>query len=126
MAYQTAKRANANDKIRIQRCYDKAEKALALHNQNSMEIDLELHLAIAEASHNRFFTQAMQTISIQVLDGMAKVSEYFIGNKARHHSIKSMEHSLILEAIMMSDAPMAKAAMELHLERSKNWIKASK
>lgn len=55
-------------------------------------------------------------------DGMEAVSDYFVGNKARHNSIKSMEHSLILEAVLQGDGAMTKAAVQLHIERTKNWL----
>lgn len=33
-----------------------------------------------------------------------------------------MEHSLILEAVLQGDGAMAKAEMQLHIERSENWL----
>ena len=87
-----------------------------------LDTDIGFHLAIAEATHNRFFSQAMQMIRIQIADRMSKIQHFFVGGEARHSSIKSMEHGLILETIVQGDSLMAQAAMELHLKRSLNWI----
>lgn len=122
IAYHAARRCNAADRIRIQKAFEASESAFSSNDDRALLADLQFHLAIAEASHNRFYIQALQTIKIQMTDGMNAVSDYFVGNKARHNSIKSMEHSLILEAIQRGDGSMAKAAMRLHIERSKNWL----
>ena len=122
IAYHAAQRCNAVDRIQIQKAFEASESAFSNKAKDALLTDLQFHLAIAEASHNRFYIQALQTIKIQMTDGMEAVSDYFVGNKARHNSIKSMEHSLILEAILQGDGAMAKAAMQLHLERSKNWL----
>lgn len=121
MAYYATLNATVNDKIKIQRAFNISEKHPDSFNQNEMDFDFAFHLAIAEATHNRFYYQTLQTIRVQILDGMSKISQYFSRDKAAHFAIKDREHGMILEAIIQGDANMAKAAMELHLTRSKHW-----
>lgn len=122
MAAWAALNCNTKDKIEIQRAFDATESKYNQEDKTALNTDIAFHLAIAEATHNRFFPQAMQMIRIQIADGMEKIQRYFVGNKARHSSIKSLEHGLILEALLKRDPIMAQAAMELHLKRSVNWI----
>ena len=122
MAAWAAMNCNAHDKIEIRRAFEATEASYNKAKQTALDTDIAFHLAIAEATHNRFFPQAIQMIRIQIADGMSKIQHYFIGNEARHGSIKSMEHGLILEALLKNDPVMAKAAMEMHLKRSINWI----
>ncbi len=122
MAYCAALNANANDKIAIQRAYTASENTNYMNGKTEMELDLNFHLAIAQATHNRFYVQALQTVSIQILEGMAKIASFFSGNKVTHNAIKDREHGLTLEGILKGNAPMAKAAIEMHLIRSKQWL----
>lgn len=121
-AYHAALNSNASDKISIQRAFDISESAFLKGNQNSFEADINFHLSIAEATHNRFFPQAMQAIQLQMKEGMSSIVQYFDDNPSRQRSMKNAEHSLVLEAILVGDARMAKAAMELHLQRARKWI----
>lgn len=122
MAYWAALRCNAADRIELQQAFDATEAAYEKSERLALDTDFVFHLTIAEATHNRFFPQAMQIVRLQAGQGMEKVSEYFVGNKARHSSIKSVEHSLILEGILRGDGEMAEAAMVLHLTRSMKWL----
>lgn len=122
MAALAATRSNTHDKIEIQRAFEETEAAYSKGGKAPLDTDIGFHLAIAEATHNRFFPQAMQMIRIQIADGMSKIQHFFVGDEARHSSIKSMEHGLILEAIVQGDSLMAQSAMELHLKCSLNWI----
>ena len=126
MAYWAALRCVSHDRIEIQRAFDATENAFEKGETTAFNTDIKFHMAIAEATHNRFFTQAMQTIRLQMAEGMESIAKYFVGEQSRHYSIKSTEHSLILEGIFKGDGQMAKAAMVLHLERSKNWLLADK
>lgn len=126
MAYWAALRCDPHDRIEIQRAFDATENAFEKGEATALNTDIKFHMAIAEATHNRFFTQAMQTIRLQMAEGMESIAKYFVGEQARHYSIKSTEHSLITEGILKGDGEMARAAMILHLERSKNWILAAK
>ncbi len=126
MAYWAAINCNASDRIALQRAFDATEAAYEKNTKLALDTDFVFHLTIAEATHNRFFPQAMQLIRLQVSQGMERVSDYFVGNKARHSSIKSVEHSLILEGILRGDGEMAEAAMVLHLSRSMKWLSGDK
>lgn len=122
MAALAASRSDTHDRIEIQRAFEATETAYTKIGETPLDTDIRFHLAIAEATHNRFFPQAMQMIRIQIADGMSKIQHFFVGDEARHSSIKSMEHGLVLEAIIRGDSLMARSAMELHLKRSLNWI----
>lgn len=122
MAAHAALRRNAKDCVQLQRTFDDVEKIRIKSAEEIWTADIRFHEAIAEASHNRFFIQALQAIRFQMSQGMNNVSQFFKADKARHTLIRNTEHSLILEAILKGDAEMAKAAMTLHLERSKNWL----
>lgn len=107
MAALVATRSNTHDKIEIQRAFEETEAVYSKSGKAPLDTDIGFHLAIAEATHNRFFPQGMQMIRIQIADGMSKIQHFFVGDEARHSSIKSMEHGLILEAIVQGDSLMA-------------------
>ncbi len=75
MAYEAALRCNANDLINIQRAFNETEKTGGVQSQHEMKIDLQFHMAIAEATHNRFYVQGLQAICLQILKGMSKLSQ---------------------------------------------------
>lgn len=122
MAAQAALRRNTKDCVQLQKSYEEVEKVTNSSPEKIWEADIRFHETIADASHNRFFIQALQAIRFQMSQGMNNVSLFFKADEARHALIRSTEHSLILEAILKGDPEMAKAAMTLHLERSKNWL----
>ena len=120
--YYATLRANTADKIKIQKAFEATTQHRDVYDKNEMERDLAFHLAIAEATHNRFYVQALQAISIQVIEGMSRVTHHFEKTQSNYFAMKDREHSTLLEAILQGDAGMAKAALELHLNRSKHSI----
>lgn len=122
IAYYATLRANTADKIKIQKAFEATTQHRDVYDKNEMERDLAFHLAIAEATHNRFYVQALQAISIQVIEGMSRVTHHFEKTQSNYFAMKDREHSTLLEAILQGDAGMAKAALELHLNRSKHSI----
>ena len=122
IAFRAAQRCNALDRINIQKAYDQNLNASSMASVTEMDLDLSFHLAIAEATHNRFYYQALKTISIQILNGMSLISSLFQGNKTEHYAIKDTEHGVILQAVLSGDADTAKAAMRLHVLKSRDWL----
>lgn len=122
IAFKATQRCNAHDKINIQKAYDGNLNKFSMEGKTEMDLDLSFHLAIAEATHNRFYYQALKTISIQIINGMSLISSYFKGNKAEHNHIKDTEHGEVLRAILCGDAEMARAAMQLHIFKARDWL----
>lgn len=86
------------------------------------ESDIAFHLEIAAATGNAFFIDAMRSVEPQAVHlmavslGMTKTSD-----RARVQQVVD-EHTEIYEAIVAGDPVLAKAAMRLHLARSRRRI----
>jgi GntR family transcriptional regulator, transcriptional repressor for pyruvate dehydrogenase complex len=94
------------------------ERLLAMHEvfedaDSYSRADLEFHLAVAEAAHNRVLYQVLDTLRHIVRVWIARVH---IGHASTGQSIA--EHDAIYEAIRAHDEDAARKAMEKHLDRA--------
>jgi DNA-binding FadR family transcriptional regulator len=78
-----------------------------------MQRDTELHLALAEASRNRFFRQAVEDIRLRLNDAMIALPDSHVW-----HERSTAEHELILRAVTDRDGEGAAAAMRSHIDHT--------
>lgn len=98
-------------------------QARARASSPSEDLDMEMHLLIAQATGNRYFTEIMSCLSRELIPRMRL-------NKAFNESSLSQaylerrdaEHEDIYNAIVRQDAIGAAAAMRLHLSNSRERL----
>lgn len=85
-----------------------------------MRFDTEFHLAVAEATQNRFLVQSMEDIRLQLNDALSLLPE----SETWHRRI-SGEHEAIFEAIGKRDAKSAEKTTLVHVDNSDRSVRAT-
>lgn len=82
--------------------------------------DFRLHLAIARATGNRYFSDLMRQLGPAVIPGTRVSASWLAADQRERHLQKvNREHQDIYDAIERSDPEGARAAMRLHLVNSR-------
>jgi GntR family transcriptional regulator, transcriptional repressor for pyruvate dehydrogenase complex len=84
-----------------------------------MYFDTEFHMAVAAATHNRFFSQAIEQIRMELNDALSLLPE----SEAWHSQLAS-EHEAVFAAVEGRDAAAAEAAADLHVANSNTGVRA--
>jgi GntR family transcriptional regulator, transcriptional repressor for pyruvate dehydrogenase complex len=84
-----------------------------------MRLDTEFHLAVAEASRNRFIARQSEEIRMRLNDAISLLPE-----SATWHRRIDREHERIAAAIERGDGPAAARAMEVHVAYSEQGLRA--
>lgn len=84
-----------------------------------VEEDFELHLAVAQATHNQFFVSVIASIQPHMEFGMNLLRNFSLHRTDERMARVQSEHGDIVEAIAARDADAAGRAMRLHLENSR-------
>lgn len=113
-AARTRRRTDLTDMWRAIRAMGEAQS-----EPDYMRNDTEFHIAVARASRNRFMESAIEDVRLKLNDAMSLLPE----SDVWHRRI-SGEHEKIVEAIEASDAVAAEAAMDLHVARSEQGVRA--
>ena len=115
-AWHAARRATAEDKAHIERCYqmmlqvsDRDDPDLAAHS------DVRFHLAIAEAAHNLVLLQAMRGL-FDLLQSSVMQSRQRMYTAPEIFQQLAVQHQAMCQAIIAGDAERARSATIHHLE----------
>lgn len=84
-----------------------------------VEEDFELHLAVAQATHNQFFVSVIASIQPHMEFGMNLLRNFSLHRTDERMARVQSEHGDIVAAIAARDADAAGRAMRLHLENSR-------
>jgi DNA-binding FadR family transcriptional regulator len=84
-----------------------------------MRHDTELHMAIAQATRNRFMAEAIEEIRLKLNDAIS-----FLPESDGWHRRLSGEHEAIVDAIEAGDTAAAEKAMDLHVANSEQGVRA--
>jgi GntR family transcriptional repressor for pyruvate dehydrogenase complex len=84
-----------------------------------MQRDTELHLALAEASGNRFFRQAIEDVRLRLNDAMIALPDSHFW-----HERSAAEHGVIVRAVADRDGDAAAAAMRSHVDHTAQSVVA--
>lgn len=84
-----------------------------------MQADTEFHLALAEASRNRLFREAIEKIRLELNDAMIALPESPVW-----HERSAREHDAILDAVRNQDRDGAGTAMETHIAHTQQSVEA--
>ncbi|MDR1535011.1 MAG: FadR family transcriptional regulator [Planctomycetota bacterium] len=121
IAYRAAMRHDAHDKKNMQKAFDAQDDPGVKPGIGELEVDLNFHLAIAKATHNRFFHEAILAINQQMLNSM-KVIHYLFNDRTYHRQIKFGYHGAVLRAILDGDADAARLNMQLHIINTRDYL----
>lgn len=94
--------------------------AAARDEPEYMRFDTEFHLAVANATQNRYLVRAMEDIRLQLNDALSLLPE----SETWHRRI-SGEHEAIFAAIDARDAHAAETATLLHVDNSDRSVRAT-
>ncbi|MCI6530869.1 MAG: FadR family transcriptional regulator [Mesosutterella sp.] len=129
IAYLAALRATTEDKESIRRAYLRVineyhsnTDGTAPGTDSDMDRDTAFHMAVARATHNHYYVEALQALLDQMKATMLMIVKIFSGNPARHIQILTDEHSWIVNAILYGNPEQAKAAMMLHIQNARDSI----
>jgi DNA-binding FadR family transcriptional regulator len=94
--------------------------------RDSVEEDLEFHRAIASATGNRYFVDFFNHLGAAVIP-RTRINRFRADPAGRAEYMRTVnrEHVAILAAIESGDAEGARAAIRLHLGRSRDALRAS-
>jgi DNA-binding FadR family transcriptional regulator len=84
-----------------------------------MTHDTRFHLAIAEASHNRFFYEAIEKLRLELNEPFVALPE-----SSLWHQRSAVEHAIVLAAIEAQDSETARQAMLTHVENTAKSVSA--
>ena len=84
-----------------------------------MQADTEFHFALAEASGNRLFREAVEKIRLELNDAMSALPESPVW-----HERSACQHEAILNAVREQDRDSAALAMETHIAHTQQSVEA--
>lgn len=96
-----------------------AAAVAAASDAEFMQADTELHLALAQASGNHLFREAVERIRLELNDAMSALPESRVW-----HERSAREHEAILSAVTQQDRAAAARAMERHIAHTHKSVEA--
>lgn len=123
-AWLAAQRATAEDKDRIQRCFDvMMQHQHNGHSELAARADAQFHLSIAEASHNLVLVQVMHSLFTVVLSTVERNrDDIFRLSEPQTLQILNVQHHDLMRAILDGDPHRARACIGEHLEHVRSTI----
>jgi GntR family transcriptional regulator, transcriptional repressor for pyruvate dehydrogenase complex len=116
-----AQRAQPGDVQHIRAALDAIEAA---RGRDSVDADLQFHIAVARATGNRYFVDILTQLGSSLIPrkrldsaGIAKA------NPDAYLMLVNAEHESILDAIARHDSEGARAAMRMHLSNSRERLR---
>jgi len=116
-AAQAAGTAGSEDLDAIERAAELAEAAK--DDAEFMRYDTEFHLAVARASHNRYFERAVVQSRVVLNDVLPALPETALWHARTHR-----QHAAVLEALRAGSAPAARRAMLQHVRDTDRSVRA--
>jgi GntR family transcriptional repressor for pyruvate dehydrogenase complex len=111
-----AKRRNEEDLIAFESIISNMKDILS-DEQKGEQADVDFHLQIAKASHNKLFVQMMESITQRMQESMGQSRAlWFYGELASAERLLQ-EHTDIYFAIKNQDIALAEKLMHLHLHK---------
>jgi DNA-binding FadR family transcriptional regulator len=121
IAALAAERRGADDLARLRAACDAVATALAGGGMAITE-DVDFHLAVAAAAHNKFLAAALVAARESFVEGIRFARALSAGRVARRGEGIVAEHARVLAAIVAGDAVAARAAMVAHLARTRDRV----
>ena len=87
-----------------------------------VEADERFHLAVAEATHNRFHVSVQRSLQPHIAFGMTLTRNLSLLRPAARLKVVQDEHVAIVAAIEGRDPAAARAAMEKHIDNARRRV----
>ncbi|HRO12264.1 FCD domain-containing protein [Amaricoccus sp.] len=117
-----ASRANEVDRATLQGCMDRIDRAHAKADpQDEADADVDLHVAIYEASHNIVLLQIMRALSGMLRQGVLHNRQKLYA-RPEVREVLLEQHRAIFEAVMARDPAAAGSAAEEHMTYTKRVL----
>lgn len=112
--------AKARSQADLSRLSKAAESAARATDDTSfMKLDVEFHLAVAEATHNRFFVEAVERVRMLLNPALALLPESDLW-----HERSNREHRAVVSALRAGHAERARGAMLRHVTHTDRSVRA--
>jgi DNA-binding FadR family transcriptional regulator len=117
-ALASQRRTEADIK-KIKTCLKKLDEAVE-KGEDAIEEDIDLHMSIAQATHNEYFPRLLASFSSVLIARRRVRSDLREPEKLKAYlHIVQGQHHEIVEAIIAGDAETASAVMRTHLDGSR-------
>jgi DNA-binding FadR family transcriptional regulator len=113
-----ARRRTESDLAQIEGALAELETVMN-RGEVGFEADRQFHVAIAAATQNQLFVQAMEVFSEQTLKGMQLARSLSLRRSAERLRLVQQEHIRIFEAIKAEDPMLARDAMRNHIDNAR-------
>jgi GntR family transcriptional repressor for pyruvate dehydrogenase complex len=117
-----ASRANEVDRATLRRCMERIDRAHSKADpQDEADADVDLHVAIYEASHNVVLLQIMRALSGMLRTGVFHNREKLYA-RPEVREVLLEQHRSIFEAVIARDSDTAGRAAEEHMTYTKRVL----
>jgi GntR family transcriptional repressor for pyruvate dehydrogenase complex len=116
-AQLAAVRATRKALADIRRALSAMDKAID-SDQIGAAADFEVHIAIARAAGNPFYSDALTSLRNQILFGMTLGRTLAVARQGRHREMARRQHRAIYDAISAGEVERSGIEMRRHLEMS--------
>jgi GntR family transcriptional regulator, transcriptional repressor for pyruvate dehydrogenase complex len=118
-----AERRTSEDLQALREALDKMRKGIHASEELGEQADIEFHLAVARATHNRMLSHFMNTLSSAMRETMKESRKIWLyGEKATAERLYQ-EHEGIFQAIFEGDGSLARERMQNHLTKVEEFLK---
>ncbi|WP_019906468.1 FCD domain-containing protein [Methylobacterium sp. 77] len=121
-----AERANAVDRERLTECMDRIDRA---HDdgvqRDEADADVDLHIAVYEASHNLVVLHTMRALSGMLRQGVIENREKLFKRPETRDRLRA-QHRAIYESVIAGNVDEAGKAAELHIHYTHQALKEIK
>jgi DNA-binding FadR family transcriptional regulator len=114
-----AKRRDDDDLAAMEHAYSVMEQAYQ-KNELAVDADQMLHLAVARASKNPFFSSVLESLSQQIAFGVKLSRSLTLLDTPARQELVLAEHRAVLEAIRLQQPEVASATMRYHITAAKD------
>ncbi|MDN7181530.1 FadR family transcriptional regulator [Caballeronia sp. SEWSISQ10-4 2] len=83
----------------------------------AVELDIAFHVAIAEATHNRYYVDLLQYLNLQIRQAVQTARTHSLASQRLPDEVQR-EHVRVFEAIRAGDSRAARIAATSHLRRA--------
>lgn len=110
-----------HDLAQIEAAYKKLDETIR-KGELGLDEDFALHMAIASAAKNHYFTATLHSIKNQALFSMSLSRDLSRGKSIERRQRVQDEHRAVIDAIIRQDPTAARVAMNEHINQSINRI----
>ncbi|MBU2937570.1 MULTISPECIES: FadR/GntR family transcriptional regulator [Pacificibacter] len=114
-----AKRRDDEDLAAMENAYSVMEQAYQ-ENELAVDADQMLHLAVARASKNPFFSSVLESLGQQIAFGVKLSRSLTLLDTPARQELVLAEHRAVLEAIRLKQPEVASATMRYHITAAKD------